>query len=86
MASLLSVIVILAIFGAAMWLTVKTAERFPEAKTENRALGYGCLVFLVWFFVLGFLFWPSVEVLKSYSCGKARDYELCMDPPDHDWM
>lgn len=85
-ASLLSTGVVVLIFIAAIWLGLKTSERLPQTQSENKQVAVGCALILLWFFVIGFILWPSVEALKSYSCGKADDYEACMDPPDHEWM
>lgn len=77
---------LIAMAAAAMWLALKTAKWLPKPRTETGEMGVGCFLMLLWFLALCLLFYPSIHVLKSYSCGKAKDYELCMDPPERDWM
>ncbi|HQS70017.1 MAG: hypothetical protein B7Y36_08355 [Novosphingobium sp. 28-62-57] len=86
MAGITSVALTLALVAASAWLMSKVMARIPEQRTENRELALGCTIWLAFFLLLGLLFWPSIHVLKSYSCGKAEDYELCMDPPESDPM
>lgn len=76
----------IALVALSAWAMSKIMARLPEQRTENRELALGCSIWLALFLLLSLLFGPSIHVLKSYSCGKAEDYEGCMDPPDHDWM
>lgn len=82
MAGLLSGAIYFLIFAVATWLGMKTVHLLPGRRSERTEIGMGCGAMLLWFAVVGFLLAPSAEVLKSYSCGKARDYDFCMDPPE----
>lgn len=71
----------LGILFSSIWLAYKLTNRFvPEAR-ERAGCALMAVLAVVFFIAIGLVFWPAIEVLKSYSCGSASDYEMCMDPP-----
>lgn len=86
-AGVLSVVAMCAIMVASLWAALKISELLlPKHASEN----LGCFVVLsiaaVIFALLALVFGPAIEMLESYSCRHAEDYELCMDPPQADPM
>lgn len=84
-ADLIRIAAIMLIAGLCMALTAKLLEWFAPNASENVVSIGGCAL---WFALLAasmVVFGPALDQLQRFACRDARDFDLCMNPPDPEY-
>lgn len=85
-AGLIYYLILFCAFFACVWLVAKGLNRFMPDATETKTLAIGCPLIVLLLVLIGLILAPALQALQSLSCRGAADFDLCMNPPDPEWM